>query len=121
MANAYSIIKLILMIFVIVVLVIMLIFFVQAVVGLSKNDYNRKHYTNNAITTALVAANAVLGLLGAYREHFVFTLVFAILQTVLIVLGLTLGAEQWFAIPLVGSAILAYVFAFLMKQGHSAA
>jgi len=121
MANAFSIIKMILMIFVIIVLVIMLVYFVQSVVGISKNDYNRKSYINTAITTALVAANAILGLMGAYREHFVFTLVFAILQTVLIVLGLALNVEQWFAIPWVGSAILAYVFAFLMKQGHTAA
>lgn len=120
MANAFSIIKMILMVFVIIVLVIMLVYFVQAVVGISKNDYNRKNHINTAITTALVSANAVLGLLGAYREHFVFTLVFAILQTVLIVLGLALAVEQWFAIPWVGSAILAFVFAFLIKQGHTA-
>jgi len=121
MANAFSIIKMVLMVMVIIVLVIMLVYFVQAVVGISKNDYNRKGYINTAITTALVAANAILGLMGAYKEHFIFTLVFAILQTVLIILGVALSVEQWFAIPWVGSAILAYVFAFLLKQGHTAA
>jgi len=121
MANAFSIVKIVLLVFLVIVLVLMLVYFVQAVIGIGKNDYNRKSYINSAITTALIAANAVLGLVGAYREHFLFTLIFAILQTVLIILGFVLSAETWFAIPWVGSAILAYVFAFLIKQGHTAA
>lgn len=99
----------------------MLVYFVQAVIHISKDDYNRKGYVNTAITTALIAANAVLGLVGAYKEHFLFTLIFAILQTVLIILGIVLSSELWFAIPWIGSAILAYVFAFMIRQGHTAA
>jgi len=121
MANAFSIVKIVLMVFLIIVLVLMLVYFVNAVVAINKNQYNRKDNINHAITTALIAANAVLGLVGAYKEHFLFTLVFAILQTVLIILGLFLNAETWFAIPWIGSAILAYVFAFLIRQGHTAA
>jgi len=89
--------------------------------GISKNDFNRKSHVNTAITTALVAANAILGLMGAYKEHFIFTLVFAILQTVLIIVGVALNIEPWFNIPWIGSAILAYIFAFLLKQGHTVA
>jgi len=121
MANAFSIIKIILMIFLIIVLVLMLVYFVRAIISINDNQYNRKGHINAAITTALVAANAVLGLVGTYREHFLFTLIFAILQTVLIILGMVLANEAWFAIPWVGSAILAYVFAFLIKRGHTAA
>jgi uncharacterized membrane protein len=121
MANTYSIVKIILMIFLIIVLVIMLVYFVRSIVEINKNSYNRKNEINQAITTALIAANAVLGLVGAYKEHFLFTLIFAILQTVLIILGLFLNAETWFAIPWIGSAILAYVFAFLIRQGHTTA
>jgi hypothetical protein len=53
----------------------MLVYFVQAIIHISKDDYNRKGYVNTAITTALIAANAVLGLVGAYKEHFLFTLI----------------------------------------------
>lgn len=120
MANAFSIVKIVLMVFLIIILVLMAVYFIQALVALSKNDYNRKSNINTAITTLLIALNAGLGLLGAYREHFLFTLIFAILQTVLIILGLWLATETWFAIPWVGAAILAYVFAFLIKQGHTA-
>jgi quinol-cytochrome oxidoreductase complex cytochrome b subunit len=121
MANAYSIIKIILMIFLIVVLVLMLVFFIQAVINISKSEHNRKPHINNAITFALIAANAALGLVGTYREHFLFTLIFAILQTVLIILGVFLSNELWFMIPWIGSAILAYVFAFMIRQGHTSA
>jgi len=121
MANAFSIIKIILMIFLAVVLVLMLVYFVRAVISIADNDYNRKSYVNTAITTALIAANAVLGLVGTWKEHFLFTLIFAILQTVLIILGFVLATETWFAIPWVGSAVLAFVFAFMIRQGHTAA
>lgn len=120
MANAFSIIKIILLVFLILILVVMLVFFVQSVLAISRNE-SKKHNTNVAITTALVGANAILGILGTHREHFLFVLIFAILQTVLIVVGLALAVESWFAIPWVGSAILAFVFAFLIKQGHTAA
>ena len=99
----------------------MLVYFVQALMSISRNEHGRKGHINQAITTALIAANAILGFVGTYKEHFLFTLIFAIVQTVLIILGFVLHTETWFAIPWIGSAILAYVFAFLIRQGHSAA
>ncbi|XP_054166781.1 uncharacterized protein LOC128964240 [Oppia nitens] len=119
MANAFSIVRIVLMVFLIIVLVLMIVYFVQALMAINKNQYNRKDNINTAITTALISANAILGLMGAYKEHFLFTLIFAIAQTVLIILGFVLHTETWFAIPWIGSAILAYVFAFLIKQGHT--
>jgi len=121
MANAFSIVKIVLMVFLIIVMVLMLVYCVQSIMAINRNDFNRKSHINQAITTALIAANAILGLVGAYKEHFLFTLIFAIVQTVLIILGFVLHTETWFAIPWIGSAILAYVFAFLIRQGHSAA
>jgi len=116
--NAFSIVRLILLIFLIIVLVLMIILFSRSIIGIVRNEKSRDH-TNTAVSSGLVAANAILGLLGAYREHFLFTLIFAILQTVIIVAELFFAISGWVFIPWVGSAILAYVLAFMIKKGYS--
>lgn len=117
--NAFGIVRLVLMIFLIIVLVLMVILFSRSVIGIVRKERAHDH-TNTAISSALVAANTILGLLGAYREHFLFTLIFAILQTVIIICELFFAIGGWVFIPWVGSAVLAYVLAFMMKQGQTA-
>lgn len=116
--NVFSIVRLILLIFLIIVLVLMIILFSRSIIGIVRNEKSRDH-TNTAISSALVAANTILGLLGAYREHFLFTLIFAILQTVIIICELFFAIGGWVFIPWVGSAVLAYVLAFMIKKGYS--
>lgn len=118
--NAFSIVRLVLLIFLIIVLVLMVILFSRAIIGIVRNDVGQKSLRDSAISSALVGANCILGLLGAYREHFLFTLIFAILQTI-IVLGKVffVPGEDWVFIPWVGSAILAYVLAFMIKKGYT--
>ena len=116
--NAYGIVRLILLIFLIIVLVLMLILFSRSILGIVRNEKGSDH-VNHAISSALVAANAILGLLGAYKHHFLFTLIFAILQTIIIIGEMFFHISGWVFIPWVGSAILAYVMAFLIKKGYS--
>ena len=116
--NAFSIVRLVLLIFLIIVLVLMLIFFSRSIIGIVRNEKGRDH-TNTAISSALVAANTILGLLGAYREHFLFTLIFAILQTIIIIGEMFFAIGGWVFIPWIGSAILAYILAFMIKQGST--
>lgn len=119
--NAFGIVRLVLMIFLIIVLVLMIILFSRSVIGIVRKERGEDN-TNTAISSALVAANTILGLVGAYKEHFLFTLIFAILQTVIIITEMFLVpvSGSWAFIPWVGSAILAYVLAFLIKQGQTA-
>lgn len=118
--NAFSIVRLVLLVFLIIVLVLMIILFSRSIIGIVRNERSKDH-TNTAVSSALVAANAILGLLGAYREHFLFTLIFAILQTVIIICELFFAISGWVFIPWVGSAVLAYVMAFMIKKGYSQA
>ena len=96
----------------------MIILFSRSIIGIVRNEKSRDH-TNTAISSALVAANTILGLLGTYREHILFTLILAILQTVIIIWELFFAIGGWVFIPWVGSAVLAYILAFMIKKGYS--
>lgn len=121
--NAFGILRIILLVFLIIILVMMIILFSRSLIGIARDKNNSSANVNGAISSALVAANVIIGLLGAYREHFLFTLIFAILQTIIIVfeMFITIPNGWVFVVPWVGSAILAYILAYLIKQGHSSA
>lgn len=118
--NTFGIVRIVLMVFLIIVLVMMIILFSRSLIGIAKNDRGRDN-VNGAISSSLVGANVIIGLLGAYREHFLFTLIFAILQTIIIIfeLFITIPYGWIFIVPWVGSAILAYILAFMIKQGNT--
>ncbi|XP_046916696.1 uncharacterized protein LOC124497132 [Dermatophagoides farinae] len=118
--NTFGIVRIVLLVFLIIVLVMMIILFSRSIIGIANKDRGRDN-VNGAISSALVGANVIIGLLGAYREHFLFTLIFAILQTIIIIfeLFITIPHGWIFIVPWVGSAILAYIMAFMIKQGHS--
>jgi len=93
----------------------MFVFFVESVIAISRNE-SKKHYKNVAITSALVITNAIFGFVAAIYENFTFVLVFAIIQTLLIIIGIiSLAVETLFVIPWVGSAFLAFIFSYLIK------
>lgn len=120
--NTFGVIRIILMVFLIIVLVMMVILFSRSLIGIARDDKAyHNHHVNGAISSALVGANVIIGLLGAYREHFLFTLIFAILQTIIIVfeMFITIPNGWIFIVPWVGSAILAYILAFMMKKGYT--
>lgn len=115
MANALFLTKTILLVFLLLIMAVMLVFFVQSVIAISRNE-SKKHYTNVAITSALVVANAVFGFVATIYENFTFILIFAIIQTMLVIIGIiSLAVETLFVIPWVGSAFLAFVFSYLIK------
>lgn len=116
--NTFSVVRIVLIVFQAILLAMMIILFSRSLIGVLRKEQNREH-TSMMVNTALEGANLVFGLVGAYQVHFLYTLIFAILQTVIIVFEFFFTLAGWVYIPWIGCAILAYILAFMIKKGYS--
>ena len=116
--NTFSIVRFLLLACLIVLLFLMVIMFSLSIIEIVRGNGGGDH-TNTVVSTALAIANAILGLLGAYTGHFLFTLLFAFFQTVIIIAEMFFPVSGWVFIPWIGSAVLAFVLAFMIKRGYT--